>query len=95
MVPKLSTTPAPGRCERPSTRAEADGRRPPHDLEAEESLLGAMLLSQRPRRRSGRRLSPPATSTNRPTDTSSGPSGPSWAGGEAIDAVTVTDKLER
>jgi replicative DNA helicase len=40
---------APGRAARPRVRAYTDledGRRPPHDLQAEQSVLGGMLLSK-------------------------------------------------
>ena len=57
----------------PASAAERP-RVPPHDLEAEESLLGAMLLSN-DAASVGIETCSAATSTSRRTGTSSGPSG--------------------
>ena len=59
------------------------GRVPPHDLEAEESLLGAMLLSNDAVVGGASRTARPATSTSRRTGTSSAPSRPLIERGEA------------
>ena len=68
---------------RPSGASAPPRRRarvPPHDLEAEESLLGAMLLSDDAASVGHRDRARAATSTSRPTATSSGPSVPHGAG---------------
>ena len=57
--------------------AASEGRVPPHNLQAEESVLGALLLSRDAigaRQRAGAAARP--TSTGRPTSTSSTPSAP-------------------
>ena len=75
-------------------RAGAAGSRP-HNLEAEESLLGAMLLSRDAIAAAAEVVAAPTTSTSRPTATSSTPSRRSTRRGEPVDPVTVADELRR
>ena len=90
---KPSTTPDPGRSERPRTRRVAR-RVPPHDLEAEESLLGAMLLSNDAASVGIEKCS--AGDFYKPAHGHIfGAIRALMERGEAIDAVTVTDELKR
>ena len=60
-----------------SRRPARGGRVPPHNLQAEESLLGAMLLEAEAIATAAEACCGPTTSTSRPTPTSSTPSTPS------------------
>ena len=85
-----------GATTRDDRASESRGRVPPHNIEAEESVLGALLLSRDAigvGQRDGRSTRP--TSTSRPTATSSTPSGRCTRRARPADTVTVADELRR
>ena len=83
--------PAPRRPARPSGRR----RVPPHNLEAEESLLGAMLLSSDAIASAIETLHGRGLLQAGPRPHLRGHHAPSSSRGEPADAVTVTDELRR